>query len=195
VTIGPVLTSVFRRIVEHNFRGEKAVIRREFPGVTQSGEGRLLDLGCGSGDLAHLFPKQSYVGIDVSFRDVAEAKERVPHRYCVMDAGALGFREAVFDHVLVAGVFHHLLDAHSDLVLREMSRVLRAGGTAVVMEDVPSVSPRNLLGRLIHRLDRGAFIRTPSEYQSLFIRYFKIQKRYGMRSGVCDYVVFVLASS
>lgn len=192
MTIGPTLTSLLRRVVEHNFRGEKAVVRREFPGLLNAARLRLLDLGCGSGELTHLFPRCYYVGIDISQADLALAKERAERDYCVMSGAALGFQENVFDHILVAGVFHHLLDDEAGPVLQEMRRVLRSTGSAVVMEDVPTVSPRNLLGRMIHRLDRGAFIRTESEYESLFVRYFQVEKKYWMRSGICDYTVFVL---
>ncbi|MCL5957699.1 MAG: class I SAM-dependent methyltransferase [Chloroflexi bacterium] len=195
VTIGPLLTSLLRRIVEHDFRGEKAVVRREFPGFLTGDGRRLLDLGCGSGELSHLFPRLCYVGIDISRIEVALARERCRRDYCVMSGGALGFQEGVFDHILVAGVFHHLLDTEAVPVLQEMKRVLRPHGSAVVMEDVPTVSPRNLLGRLIHNLDRGAFIRTEREYESLFARCFEVDKKYWMRSGVCDYSVFVLRPS
>lgn len=192
MTIGPLLTSLLRRIVEHDFRGEKAVIRRELPDVIAGGSLRLLDLGCGPGELAPLFSQCYYVGIDISAADLGVARGRSRRDFCLMSGQALGFAEGTFDNILVAGVFHHLLDAEAEPVLQEMKRVLRVGGRALVMEDVPTRSSRNIMGRFIHGLDRGAFIRTESEYESLFVRSFQMEKKYAMRSGVCDYSVFIL---
>jgi hypothetical protein len=59
------------------------------------------------------------------------------------------------------------------------------------MEDVKTRSKYNIIGKLVHRLDKGKFIRDPDEYAKIFSKYFNILKEYPMKSGFCDYQVFI----
>src|SRR5205085_7730767 len=110
----------------------------------------------------------------------------------VMDAGALSWPDVTFDHLLVTGVLHHLSDAEARRILAEMRRVLRSGGRALVMEDTAVGFKLNLLGALVHLADEGSFIRRSDQYAALFTRHFQVRRHYQIRSGVCDYEVFVL---
>lgn len=100
-----------------------------------SGPLRILDLGCGTGEitrrLADLYRHAHIVGIDIlegnlvlARRDSAAYADRV--RYEVGDAFALQFADAAFDLV----VCRHMSQAvpHFDKVLDEIGRVLRPGG-------------------------------------------------------------------
>ena len=92
----------------------------------------------------------------------------------------------------MTGVLHHLEDDVVERILREMRRVLRPGGRALVMEDTAVGFKLNLLGALVHLADEGSFIRRDDQYAALFQRHFQIRAHYRIRSGVCDYEVFVL---
>jgi SAM-dependent methyltransferase len=198
----PTLWNLFRRLLEDNFRGEQAVIGRELIALTRQPPlvllGRrpqVLDLGCGTGELAPIFlhAGYAYAGIDVEPARIAYARRaHRPGQFMVMDAGALGWPGATFDHILVTGVFHHLSDAEVTRILIEMRRVLRPGGRALVMEDTAVGFKLNLLGALVHLADEGSFIRQPDQYAALFAPHFRVQSHYRIRSGVCDYEVFVL---
>jgi len=96
---------------------------------------RILDLGCGTGEitrrLAQRHPHASLVGVDIlegnlaiARRDSAELADRVEYRQG--DAFALDFPDASFDLV----VCRHMSQAVPDfpLVLAEITRVLRPGG-------------------------------------------------------------------
>ena len=100
-----------------------------------SGPLRILDLGCGTGEitrrLADLYPQALLVGIDILDGNLALARrdstaygDRV--RYEVGDAFALHYPDARFDLV----VCRHMSQAvpHFDKVLDEIGRVLRPGG-------------------------------------------------------------------
>ena len=98
-----------------------------------SGPLRILDLGCGTGEitrrLADMYPQAQIVGVDIldsnlALARVANASERV--RYETGDAFALGYPDASFDLV----VCRHMSQSVPDfgLVLDEIGRVLRRGG-------------------------------------------------------------------
>ncbi len=195
----PRLWNVLRRLLEADFHGEKAVIRRELRSWQKERRVskpslRLLDFGCGTGELAPLFPPEGYVGMDVSEVYVAYARRTYGPRFQVMDGQALAYADNVFDEALVAGVFHHLPDETVRRMAGELSRVLCPAGRLLVMEDVPARDWWNLPGRLIHRLDRGAYIRNEGEYLALLSEHFALERAYPMRSGFCDYLVLVLAN-
>ncbi len=185
----PCLWNALRRLLEANFRGEKAVIRRELRSWQRESRLRMLDFGCGTGELASLFPSEGYVGMDVSPVYVTYARRTFGPRFQVMDGQALAYADNAFDEVLVAGVFHHLPDEVVRRMAGEIARVLRPAGRLLVMEDVPARDWWNLPGRLIHRLDRGAYIRNEGEYWALLSEHFALERVYPMRSGFCDYLV------
>ncbi len=190
----PRLWNTLRRLLEANFRGEKAVIRRELDSWREGSGLRLLDFGCGTGELASLFPPGGYVGMDVSQTYIVYARRTYGPRFQVMDGQALAYADNAFDEALVAGVFHHLPDGAVRRMAGELSRVLRPAGRLLVMEDIPARDWWNLPGRLIHLLDRGAYIRSEGEYLALLSEYFTPERVYPMRSGFCDYLVLVLSN-
>jgi len=97
----------------------------------------LLDVGCGDGSwhprvVAH---GVSIVGVDLMAGMLREASGRgaqlLPRPTLAQaDAQALPFANNHFDHVLCCGVLYHVPDREH--ALREMRRVLRPGGRAVI---------------------------------------------------------------
>ena len=106
-------------------------------------EGRLLDVCTGTADMAleaaRQFPTAQIIGVDFSRPMIAlgEAKVARAHladriRLQVAPAEALPFPDESFNAVTVAFGLRNLPDRHRGL--REMWRVLRPGGRAVVLE-------------------------------------------------------------
>ncbi len=196
----PTLWNLFRRALEFNFREEKRVIARELTPQAEAikREGRrprLLDLGCGTGELALVFLKAgyTYTGIDIAHERIAFARKTYRKAtFHVMDASALQYPDGHFDQILVTGVLHHLSDSEVRDIVREMRRVLRPGGRALVMEDIALRGSLNLLGALVHLADAGAYIRRPKQYEPLLEPDLTIEATYPVRCGVCDYQAFVL---
>jgi demethylmenaquinone methyltransferase/2-methoxy-6-polyprenyl-1,4-benzoquinol methylase len=101
--------------------------------------GRALDVACGSGKLTgevlRLAPDALVVGLDFSGRMLEVAAARVPGPHYVRGDGLrLPFADGSFDSVTVAFGLRNFTDP--DRGLREMLRVLRRGGRAVVLEFV-----------------------------------------------------------
>ena len=108
-----------------------------------AGEGRLLDAGCGTGEitfrLARKFPRASITGIDLERSHLERAALRCAEfatrvRFEYGDALAMPFEDASFDLV----VCRHLSQAVPDpaRLFAEIRRVLRPGGRAhLISED------------------------------------------------------------
>lgn len=96
----------------------------------------LLDDGCGTGGLLRFFhraePGWRLTGIDFSARACALARERCGDFAAITQASALAlpFPDASFDAVVSGDVICQLPDPL--VAFREMARVLRPGGVAVV---------------------------------------------------------------
>ncbi len=116
-------------------------------------EGRLLDLGGGTGALAALLAAR--MGATVTILDAsphmlrhAEGLQGVtPVRG---DAGAMPFDDAFFDAVLVCDAFHHFTAPLA--AAREAARVVRPGGGVVILEP----DPRQRVVRAIAWVERLA---------------------------------------
>lgn len=112
----------------------------------------VLDIGCGDGHFASIaYQEPIDVGIDVMERDLNEARTRVPDVYLdVVKASAteLPFPDESFATVVSNCVIEHIPDV--DVVMREIGRVLRPGGTFATT--LPSEHyPEFLLGSTIAR--------------------------------------------
>lgn len=163
------------------------LVQSELP--IEAGE-RVLDFGCGRGVFSHLFDAQSYFGVDLTPSFVRHARKKHPaHGYAFMDGTRLGFSDGAFDSVLVVGVFHHLDDDMAVGGLREVHRVLKPGGRALVLEPVPVVDRWNLYSRLIKSMDAGHFIRPLEAWPRLVGDVLPLLNTYHCRVGLNDIAV------
>jgi SAM-dependent methyltransferase len=192
ISANPQLWNLLRRIVEVDFRGERAVIADELAPWSDVGQRRYLDFGCGTGALAPCFPANHYVGVDLSTIYLHFAQQNLNGRFIASDGAALALANESFDAALVLGVLHHIPDALARAAMRELHRVLRPGATALIMEDIPPPDIWNIAGHAMHWLDRGGYIRSDNDYRALFGDGFVIIRSYAICSGICDYGVYVL---
>lgn len=95
----------------------------------------VLDVGCGNGFIAHHL--SAMLGTSVQGIDV-EDKTEASIDYRRFDGARIPFAANSFDAVLLCYVLHHAHDAQA--MLSELRRVLRAGGLAVIYEDIPQTS-------------------------------------------------------
>jgi len=128
--------------------------RRTIAAIAPAGHEQILDLCCGTGDLALALARRgaSVTGADFSVPMLARGarkarRRRARLRLCGADALRLPFRGATFDAACVAFGVRNLDDPLAGL--REMRRVLRPGGRLVVLE---FARPRRALLRRLHRL-------------------------------------------
>ena len=93
---------------------------------------KVLDVGCGNGFIAHHL--SAMLGTNVFGIDVARTTEATIG-YRRYDGLVFPVEDNSFDAVLLCYVLHHAQDV--SVLLSELRRVLRAGGLAIVYEDIP----------------------------------------------------------
>ena len=99
---------------------------------------RVLEIGCGVGTDGLQFARAgaTYTGVDLTEAAVELARKNfesagMPGEFRVSDAEKLDFTDESFDIVYSHGVLHHTPDIAA--ALREVHRVLKPGGRAIVM--------------------------------------------------------------
>ncbi|GAC1385501.1 MAG: class I SAM-dependent methyltransferase [Herpetosiphon sp.] len=187
----PTIWNALRWIAEGGYGNHYRAIREILQPFDDTVR-RFLDFGCGTGNFAGAFPAERYVGLDPARGYISFAARSRRGAFGVMDGSAVGLQDSSFDGALVDGVFHHLPDDLVRQCAAELRRVLRPQSTLLVLEDVPPPTIWNVPGHLMHRLDRGDNIRSDAEYRSLWEAWFTVRQEYYMRSGICDYRVYVL---
>ncbi len=112
--------------------------RRRAVSMLNQEQGRILEIGVGTGlSLPRYKPQLEVIGIDLSSDMLAKAAARVQRLglrrkpVAVMDASKLAFADATFDAAAVMYVMTVVPDPAA--VMAEMLRVLRPGGTAIVV--------------------------------------------------------------
>jgi SAM-dependent methyltransferase len=98
-----------------------------YPRLVKRLRGRLLDVGCGIGDMLDFRPDS--VGVDINQRTVDYCQQRGAEAY-VMAPDRLPFADACFDSLLLDNVLEHI--AEPGPLLEEARRVLRPGGRLLV---------------------------------------------------------------
>jgi len=123
------------RAQEYSFTAQKRIALEFLPARSA----RVLDIGCGPAVLADelLERADEYSGIDLSPQMIAHGAARMKGHpqgsrctLSVGDAEALAFPDASFDAVVALGLLEYL--PSYERALREMCRVLRPGGIAVL---------------------------------------------------------------
>ena len=129
---------------------------------------RVLDIGCGTGDIVQLLAGVTYLGYDPSAEYIAAARERYGELgdFQVGSVGSVELAPATFDICIAKGVLHHLDDAAAVDLIQEAARVLRPGGRLVTMDPVfADGQPR--VARFLASRDRGQNVRNIEGYTAL----------------------------
>ncbi len=109
---------------------------------------RVLDLGCGQGDIGRYRPKRvrCVIGADMAEETLRAAAGHEAVCGWDGDSGVLPFRDEIFDAIVAKDVLEHLLRPW--LIVAEMHRVLRSGGR--VIASVPMARSRAVWADYTH---------------------------------------------
>jgi SAM-dependent methyltransferase len=130
---------------------------------------RILDIGCGTGDILNSLPHVQYVGFDINEKYIATAKRRFKERGEFICAGVQEYifcGENSFDIVLATGVLHHLDDSACTKLFLLAHKSLRSGGRLITLDGL-FTPHQSCLERFFVAQDRGRFVRQEKEYIAL----------------------------
>ncbi|MBI3014453.1 MAG: class I SAM-dependent methyltransferase [Candidatus Tectomicrobia bacterium] len=160
-----LLTPFYDRFIRLAIREEK--VKRAFLRAARIESGhKVLDLGCGTGTLAimlkQLHPNAQVTGLDGD-RGVLEiarkkgARAGVDIQWEEGVAYSLPYVGGTFDRVLSTFVFHHMGTPQKMDAIKEVHRVLRAGGEFHLLDlGKPKGLYAKLVSLLLSRLERAA---------------------------------------
>ena len=145
-------------------RYSAATLNKALEIIPSNGERSLLDVACGTGILVQLLherrPQLRITGVDITPQMLEQARRRVTEGNSV--GWKLGHAEKLpvddqqFDIVTCTNAFHLVQDAAA--ALREFHRVLRPGGTLVLVDwclDYPQMRLFNLIQRIADHQKRN----------------------------------------
>lgn len=138
---------------------------------------RILDIGCGPGDVLAQLPDVEYLGADVSAAYIESASTRFGDRGEFIVAGVDDLDRqrvgsAPFDRVLALGVLHHISDEQADALFGLAADVLADGGRVITVDPCFHDDQHRVAHALATR-DRGQAVRRPEEYRQLAVTHFR----------------------
>ena len=124
--------------------------------------GRVLDFGCGVGELARFIDPPRYLGVDSDAASLAEARARRPsHTFLNLPEFHSMTEEETFDVIVALALIEHLADPAD--WLRQMRARLRNSGMIVLTTPRPELRWAHEMGARLHLFSRAA----AEEHQTL----------------------------
>ncbi len=135
---------------------------------------RVLDIGCGPGDILLHFPSCEYLGVDMNEGYIEQASKTYGDRgvfLCRRADEQAVTNTSYFDIVIAMGLLHHLDDSEARGFLEMTRRVLKPSGRLVTLDGV-YWDGQSRLERFVMSKDRGKHIRTREQYVALAAKSF-----------------------
>jgi cyclopropane fatty-acyl-phospholipid synthase-like methyltransferase len=129
---------------------------------------KVLDIGCGPGDILEYLPDVDYTGFDLNMEYIEAATGRFGSRgkfFCA-DVNDVSKQDSTYDIVLANGILHHLSDKEAAGLMRLAHSCLSPGGR-FVSHDGCFTDSQSAASRYLLRSDRGKYVRTRQGYIDL----------------------------
>lgn len=130
---------------------------------------KILDIGCGPGNMAPLFKDCEYFGIDPSETYIKSAKEnfgQLGDFYCGNILEKNIFEGQSFDIIHMTGVLHHVDDPTGKQLISYCKSMLNSKGCLWTLDGCIT-EHQSILKRTLLNLDRGKFVRNLEGYLAL----------------------------
>ena len=166
----PIVYTTYQKIVG-GYRARKLFVENNVK--IKPGQ-KILDIGCGPGDILEFLPEVDYTGIDLDANYIAQAKKKYGKRGDFKCSGVDDLElidSNTFDIVISAGVLHHLTDEQCFNLFKIAVKALKPNGRFVSFDGC-YIPNQNKISAYFLRKDRGQFVRTQTEYERLTKSYF-----------------------
>lgn len=167
----PAVYSLFRKFV-----GRDSVRRQYAETYIRARQGqRVLDIGCGPGDMLVFLPDVDYVGFDMDPAYINAAQQRFGSRgnfYCEPVGGGVNVTASSFDVAIAHGILHHLNDTEVKALFSIAHAALKPGGRLLTFDGCYS-DDQSTMSRFFVSRDRGRYVRRWEDYQTLALTVFE----------------------
>jgi len=136
---------------------------------------KILDIGCGPGDILKYLPHVEYLGFDINRRYIEKATKKFGNRgrfICKKLSRELREEFSDFDIVLATGILHHLDDDEAIQLFKLALSALNPGGRLITLDGC-YMKEQSCLATFILSKDRGRYVRTKDEYVTLASKVFR----------------------
>ena len=118
---------------------EKDIFIDLYSNVKEIINGKIVDIGCGTGEFAKLFPeKNSIFGIDITAKMLTKSANKMPNASFIRaDAQHLPLKDSSLDFVSMIGLTEYFKDQSKPLL--EVKRVLKKQGRSIISFSKPSI--------------------------------------------------------
>lgn len=159
----PAVYRLLGQIIRKKSGGRIAFLREY---VRAKAGDRILDIGCGPGDVVAYLPNVNYVGFDFSQEYIKAAQSRYGDRatfICEKVSTQTLEEHSSFDIVLAMGILHHLNDVEALQLFQLAQTSLKPGGRLLTI-DPCFIQQQSPFARYIISKDRGQNVRTKEGY-------------------------------
>ncbi len=150
----------------------RSLLRQE---IEKLAPGRILEVGCGSGNYAFL--GHNYLGVDPNPRYVAYCRRNRTGEFEQMSGEHLDLPDKTFDAILCLSVGHHLPDDSLLRVFREVKRVMTDEGVFFLADAIRPIARPRPIAMLLEWLDEGRWFRREEDYVALLSNEFAIEQK------------------
>ena len=135
---------------------------------------RVVDIGCGTGDILYYLPPVDYFGVDYNERYIADNRRRFPGAQFHVANVSTDLKELLprADLVFANALLHHLDDTEADALFASAKELVGSDGRLCTLDNHTFPS-QNRLSRFLIGNDRGRHVRTREGYERLAAPHFR----------------------
>jgi 2-polyprenyl-3-methyl-5-hydroxy-6-metoxy-1,4-benzoquinol methylase len=146
-----------------NFR--KKILQKHF----KENVGRILDIGCGPGNMVENLSFNEYFGFDTDLNYIEYAKKKYKNCKFFCETFSINSIKKInkVDVVLLFGLLHHLSDEEVSELISTIIHSVRNEFKILILDPV-FVENQNPIAKFLIENDRGLFVRNTTGYLKLF---------------------------